>query len=376
MNTLILQVNHVDVPDSFKETHRFLQGDGIYDENILYFLRGMRKLIMSYCEVFTTDAQALSAIFMLIFFAVKTYEMMSGDKKLEVMPLLRPFGLVMVILWWQTFTKVVAYPAQVIEERSATIFQANLGANDDLRLQRAALIYQVANNLMTIQAETEVAEKEAENMAKGPLETVTSAVREGFAKIWNPIVEMRNRMQVNFQLFVTSMIEKLALWILRICVYIIFIVQVIYSTVLVILGPFAVALSILPAFRDSFTTWVARFISVSLYSGIAYLVMFVGSLFQQFALETEINRYQQLVDTSGDQLEKLAWFTGNGLLSFGIVFIVFIISGLTMLTVPSISTWIVSTSGISSAASTMGRNASSMLATASKILAKKPPVKK
>src|SRR3546814_7427849 len=89
-------------------------------------------------------------------------------------------------------------------------------------------------------------------------------------------------------------------------------------------------MSILPAFRDSFSTWIARFISVNLYAGIAYLVMYVGSLFQRYALEAEITRYQQLLEASGDNFEKLAWFAGNGLLSFGIVIVVFVISGLAM----------------------------------------------
>src|SRR5690606_2864724 len=102
------------------------------------------------------------------------------------------------------------------------------------------------------------------------------------------------------------------------------------------------------------------FISVNLYSGIAYLVLYVSSLFQQYAMEAEITRYQELVGTAGPDIEKLSWFAGNGILSFGMVIGTFIIGALTMLTVPSISTWIISTSGISSAASTMGRGASGM----------------
>src|SRR5690606_31574164 len=159
-------------------------------------------------------------------------------------------------------------------------------------------------------------------------------------------------------------------WMLRLCVYIIFIIQIIFSTILIVLGPFSVAVSILPAFRDSFGIWIARFISVNLYSGIAYLVMHISSLFQQYAMEAEITRYQQLLASTGDTLEKMGWFAGNGVLSFGIVIVTFLIGGLTMLTVPSISTWIVSTSGITSAASTMGRGASNMGRAARKIIAK------
>ncbi|MCT1525833.1 plasmid transfer protein [Sphingobacterium hotanense] len=307
------------------------------------------------------DAQALAAIFTLIFFAIKSYEMMVGDKKLEIMPLLRPFGLVMVIVWWGTFTRVLAYPTDIVAAKTEALFDHGQIEVNNLRMERAKLMLDVANQLMTVQAETEVAEKEADTWIGEAWNTVTSTVKDGFSSVWNSVVEMRNRMQINLQLLASSILETLAVWILRICVYIIFIIQVIYSTILIILGPFSVAASILPAFRDSFGTWIARFISVNLYSGIAYLVMHIASLFQQYAMEAEITRYKQLLeDSGGNMMEKLGWFAGNGLLSFGIVIVTFLIGGLTMLTVPSISTWIISTSGISSAASTMGRGASNL----------------
>jgi membrane-anchored glycerophosphoryl diester phosphodiesterase (GDPDase) len=115
------------------------------------------------------------------------------------------------------------------------------------------------------------------------------------------------------------------------------------------LGPFAVAVSILPAFRDSFSTWVARFVSVNLYSGIAYLVMYIMALMQKYALTSEISKYKELVgpDGTAGSMEKMMWFAGNGVLSFGTVIIVFFIGAICMFTVPSISTWIISTSGIS-----------------------------
>lgn len=372
MPRFILQVNPnpVDVPDSFKDTFNFLQGNGVYEEGVMHFLKGMKNTVWEHFDTFITDAQALAAIFMLIFFAIKSYEMMAGDKKMEIMPLLRPFGLVIVIIWWGTFTRVLAYPTDIVAAKTESLFDSGQIEVNNLRLQRAKLMVDVADQLTTIQAETEIAEKEADTWYGQAWDAVTSTVKEGFASVWNPIVELKNRMQVGLQLLATYTLETLAVWILRICVYIIFIIQIIYSTILIILGPFSVAVSILPAFRDSFGTWIARFIAVNLYSGIAYLVMHVASLFQQYAMEAEITRYQQLLESTGDTLEKMGWFAGNGILSFGIVIVTFLIGGLTMLTVPSISTWIVSTSGITSAASTMGRGASNMGRAARKIIAK------
>lgn len=355
-----IQGQPVDVPESFKDKVNFLQGNGVYEEGMMHFLKQMKNTIWTHYDAFIADAQALCAIFMLIFFAIKIYEMMAGDKQLEIMPLLRPFGLVMVILWWPTFTRVIAYPTDVVASKTEAMFDGSQTEINNLRIQRAKLMVDLSDQLLKVQAETETAKTEADTWYGKAWESVKSSVKEGFAEVWNPIVEMRNRMQIGFQLLVTSVFETLAIWLLRICVYIIFIVQIIFSTVLIILGPFSIAASILPAFRDSFSTWIARFVSVNLYSGIAYLVMYISSLFQHYALEAEITRYQAIVETAGPNLEKLTVFAGNGLFSFGIVICTYVIGALTMLTVPSISTWIISTSGISSAASTMGRGASNM----------------
>ncbi|SDD71125.1 plasmid transfer protein [Pedobacter soli] len=356
------------VNDSFKETFNFLQGNGVYDEGTMHFLKQMKSAIWTNYDAFIADAQVLCAIFMLIFFAIKAYEMISGDKRLEIMPLLRPFGLSMVILWWPVFTKVVAFPTEIIENNSSALFDTSQGEINALRMQRAKLMVDVADELFKIQAETEVAKQEADSWYEHAWESVQSSVKEGFSKLWNPVVEMRNRLQIGLQLLASSLLETLAIWILRISVYVIFIVQIIFSTILIILGPFSVAMSILPAFRDSFSTWIARFISVNLYSGIGYLVMYVASLFQHFALEAEISRYQELLEGSGESMEKLTWFASNGVLSFGIVIITFIIGALTMFTVPSISTWIVSTSGVNSATSAMSSGASKMQSVATSVV--------
>jgi hypothetical protein len=53
-------------------------------------------------------------------------------------------------------------------------------------------------------------------------------------------------------------------------------------------------------------------------------------------------------------------------LSFGTVIIVFLIGAICMFTVPSISTWIISTSGITSASSSFGRGAATVTGLARK----------
>ncbi|MBS1500765.1 MAG: plasmid transfer protein [Bacteroidetes bacterium] len=347
-----------------KQSLQYLQGDAVYETGMMTFLGGLKQSIWAHFDLFISDAQALAAIFMIIFFAIKSYEMMSGDKKMEIMPLLRPFGLAMVIIWWGGFVQMIAFPTDLVENQTEQIFNSVQSDVDGLRFQRANLMLQVANSLYTFQAQADVAEKESDTWYGQAWDAVTSTIKQGISTVVSPLLELKNRLTVGMQLLFTQLLELIGIWILRIAVYVIFMIQIIYSSILIILGPFSVAASILPAFRDSFSTWVARFISVNLYSGIGYLIMYLCGLMQEYALQSEISRYQALVGTTGTaaDLTKMAAFAANGILSFGTVIIVFVIGAICMFTVPSISTWIISTSGITSATSTAGRSAATVYA--------------
>src|SRR5580658_3913978 len=139
------------------QTLEFLQGDGVYENGVMVFLAGLRQSIWSNFGLFIGDAQALAAIFMIIFFSIKSYEMMVGDKRLEIMPLLRPFGLVMVITWWSAFTQVVAYPTDLVESQTDQMYESEQVNVNALRIQRSTLMLAMADSLISYQAQTQVA---------------------------------------------------------------------------------------------------------------------------------------------------------------------------------------------------------------------------
>lgn len=355
----------------------YLQGKGLYDDSVMDWFQDMRDFLYDNWDYFIYDAQGLACIFMLIFFSVKAYEMMAGDKQLEIMPLLRPFALMMVIMWWLPFCKVIAYPEAIVAAKMHNEFVNEQADLNNLRILRANWMEKTAVSFLTIQVETGTAASAVDQTNKDWVQKfgdwMTSQGDKFVNSVLNPIVEMKVHMETKLQLLVTQFMENIALWILRICVYGLFMLQLIYSTILIILGPFSVALSVLPAFRDSFTTWIARFISVNLYVGVAYLILNTVAYMQEFAMNSEITRYQALFDKTGilPNIEKFAVLAGNGYMSFGMVLVSFVVSAVAITTVPSVSTWIISTSGITSAASTAGRHGSALMSVASKAILKK-----
>ena len=65
----------------------------LIDKFLFELFDGLRDKTTVLFGEFIADAQALAAIFMLLYFGVESFKMMSGDKKLEIIPLLRPFAL-------------------------------------------------------------------------------------------------------------------------------------------------------------------------------------------------------------------------------------------------------------------------------------------
>lgn len=338
------------------------EGSKLFDDWFMEnFLLEYRDVIWGEFDVFIDFARVIAGIFTLIFFATRAYGMMTGDEKWEILPLLRPFGLLMIILHWQTFVLAISFPTDVMAASMWDKQEAQQQNVTNKRLIRAEYQRSLVTGLFELSSEAELAADESKELVKDKENWFSRTMKEGWNEIIAPAYQFKYRLQISFQLAITQALEAISLWLLRVAVYSIFTIKIVFSGILIMLGPISVATSILPMFRDSFQTWIARFISVNLYLTIALIIMFIGGIFQEFAMESEILRFQEVVDRQGNMLEdagaKILYFLGSGILSFGVVIITFLVTAICMTTVPSISTWVISTSGVNSAISTIGRAA-------------------
>lgn len=349
----------------------FKDGGAIREDWFMEFFSGWKELLSLQFGDYILIAKVLGGAFCLIFFAIKSYEMMTGDKKLEIMPLLRPFGLCLIIINWTSFVALIESPMNAIQNHASAKYEAREQIVNNYRIERAKYQYLLVQAMYNLEAETEVSAKESTAFLDDPLAWGQEKIAEGWDGVVKPIIALKNKMQIGMQLLISQALETIALWILRGCIYLLFSIQIIYSSILAILGPLSVAMSILPAFRDSFTSWIARFISVNLYVAIGYIILITVSILQEHALRSEISKYQELVSDGGVlNIAQFAFVKASGLISFGSVIIAFLVSAVSLTTVPSISTWIVNTSGVSSAVSTMGRQGNKATSMATKVLTK------
>lgn len=327
----------------------------ILDNAVFELFRQLEGYLRGDSRFFVQDAQAIAAISMLLYFGIKGFGLLSGDEKWEIMPLLRPFALTLVIIFWTQFVNLIEYPFQVFEARTEALYDDGNEEVSLLMIERNQLITEYAKKLTEVSQDVEDADAEESDGIMGMIGVdIDDLIQE--AKSLYLIVLTKIRYVIE------QMINFIVLAFFQVCTYIVFFLQMFFKHVLIILGPLAFALSIIPAFKDSYTTWIGRFISVALYSTIARIVLITAMTFVKYALNFEIQMYERLM---ADENAFILYATTSNSISTS--FIVALLTGaIAMLTIPVVSTWIVNTSGVGQAVGKMAKGGMSVVTGAAK----------
>lgn len=341
--------------DYYAKAIDFMQGEGVLET---WFTEGFMPLYDNFMKAeygsYILFGQALACVAAMLYLGYIGWQMISGDKEWEIIPMLKPFAIGLVIMNWISFVDLIKTPLVSLQEAAHADFNESQTELTALRMTRFKRQQQVVDRLIEEKAKA-TAEVEQQNAGNQTLiEEGLDVVGEGLTSLLSPIYELYLRLQIDMQLVVSAALETIGLWILRVCTYLIFFIQVIFSTILIIIGPISIGISVFPMFSSSFGSWVAKFININLYGFIAFIVLKIGTLLQKFAFTAEIDRYEQMVNADGSvkNMDLLFTFTSGGIMSFGLVVVCFVISGIGVLCVPTLANYIVTTG---SNASTMSK---------------------
>lgn len=340
----ILKAQVID-DEYYAKAVEFMQGKGVIEE---WFTEKFIPLFKDYMKdewaSLISIGQAIAGLASLLYLGNIGWQMAAGERNWDVMPMLRPFAIALVLANWVPFTEIISSPVQAITEFAQDGFhekQVNLAATRMVRYKKQQqLIDVVFEERARIMAEMKQQEAANEVMAENGLDIIG----DGIDNLMEKFYETALRLQISIQIIVAGFLESVGLIVLRVCVYTIFFIQLIFSSILIITGPIAIGMSVFPMFASSFSTWVARFININLYQFMAYIVMQVGALLQTFAYEAEIDRYNQMIFEDGTVKSEalIMAFSGSGMFSFTMVIVCFIISGIGVLCVPTLANYVVS----------------------------------
>ncbi len=121
-------------------------------------------------------------------------------------------------------------------------------------------------------------------------------------------------------------------------------VGAVLSVIFYVIGPIAIALSVIPAFADNWKNWLAKYVWVQLFSPMCRIISWILQEVELLILNADISRLQYCYDNiettrGGIDITGGSFMEGTAYLGFMVA------GGILFITVPSIASWIVNTSG-------------------------------
>jgi hypothetical protein len=294
---------------------------------------------LTYSNRLVDFSRLLLSFFALIWCAVKLYPVIAGEDKLSVLPLLRPFCIALVLMWWPNFVHICSLPGVGVESVAKEAFDDSWTQMRTNARTRFALIDEFgikAMGMSTLAARAEDSERntimQSSDIAKDVSGNYLSRAIAGMA-----IVVVNGIRQA-----VYGIINYISLMFMNVVVCGVLLMQAAGLLIMGIIGPLSFAFSCLDPWRHSWSQWVARFISISLWSGFAYFVCFVGAEIMNSVLLAEIGILQNALALDEWHFAMTTSLFGSDNVMFPVMCL-FVAFG--MIVVFPVSTWVVQTSG-------------------------------
>jgi len=300
-------------------------------ENFFEFTDGLIQIGIDHARLLVDMARAIGGIAAFLYIAKRIFEQLIADNPIMILPLLRPFALVLVITFWGAFIQLLLVPTQGLTHLSEEIY-----SSQQSRVSEKLLEKQTAILLTDLPLFEENEEKEADLWDKGINVILTT---------YNIVSGRAIRNQISY--YIMEGLRQVTEVAFEVVVYLIAFLRTIFCVLLVIFGPLVFAISIFDGFQDNYLQWIARFINVNLYLPIALIILSLTQHLLIYVLDIEINLINQMV-----MYQSSLFFVS------GFVVPICGICGLVM--VPKIATWIVNASGTNTGGGRMLRTAAMM----------------
>lgn len=321
----------------------------LIDSSIIEWFGKIKRDYISRETLFLGHARTLAGLFCLIYFAGRAYITMSGDGQWEVLPLLKPFGIGLIIMNWTAVIFFINSPFNSMERTVEGRLDAankdvstNLRLRDKLHSEYGLMLIQKADEIESYNSKDD--DKESMKFLGFDMSGITSKIA-GLGII----------IMSKFRMLLENLIFWLGLILFRAGLYLILTIEIFFKYILVVLGPLSFAFSIIPQFKDSGIHWIGRFISICFYPILARLMATMSINIINYACKEDIKLLEKVMSSE----DAFMTFQTSGGTHIGTTMVIaFVVGGICMLTIPSISQWIVQTSGVGRALGKLAQGAS------------------
>lgn len=310
-------------------------GFDIVDENLMNVINNLNLFFQKYYTGFISAGQALGAVLSIFVIAGEAYKVMLLKQGFDVLAIIRPVAFAMIIACWIPFTTGLAAVPRLMETYAQSIFQKEQTQVVLLRELRTKEAEKVKTRVEEAKAAAAIAEKQ---------------ITDG--NTWDKLVEMGSdfldtvkeqlaSFGTIFQAHVNQVLEewvlKIGQFLWQIAIYLLFFIKETFAGILIITGPITFGLSVLPAWKDAWSQWISRYISVLLYGFVGYIVLAASMQLIIYGIEMDI----QVLSKAMSNSEAFAAYSKSSVVTAIFHFVTLMVGAAAIRMVPELSTWII-----------------------------------
>lgn len=295
---------------------------------------------------------------------VGSYEcwvMILGRRAMDVLKILRILGLAICIQFSPSICNALDVPGNWLESRTQGM--AKVANKQVATLERAvATKQQEYMDSLRSQMSKQEEQKAAQDAATedGIFDKIQHGIENIGISIQNYAKQAAVLLETKISEWANDIIRFIGEIIFQMCYYGILVGQRIFLSVLKLFCPVMFALSIVPPWRSAWSQWISKYLTISLWGFLVYLIVYYIDFLIMYYLKSDLTAYNQLLHNAAD-LNNIGAL-GMQAIGTTCMYVVGMLAGAKILSmVPEVCSWLIP-GGVSSGAGSMAAGTSSGVA--------------
>lgn len=309
-------------------------------------------------------ASGLGVCFALCIGSYECWMMILGRRAIDVMKILRILGLAICmhpVMLNEFILPALDTPGNWLESRTQRMAK---DANKQVAtLERAVATKQQEymdslRSKMSKQEEQKAAQDAATE--DGIFDKIQHGIENIGISIQNYAKQAAVLLETKISEWANDIIRFIGEIIFQMCYYGILVGQRIFLSVLELFCPVMFALSIVPPWRSAWSQWISKYLTISLWGFLVYLIVYYIDFLIMYYLKSDLTAYNQLLHNAADWNNIGA--LGMQAIGTTCMYVVGMLAGAKILSmVPEVCSWLIP-GGVSSGAGSMAAGTSSGVA--------------
>ncbi len=311
-------------------------GFEIVDDNLLSVIQHLVDYLRGHFSDLIGAGQALGAVMAIFVVAGEAFKIMTDkQKQFDVLAVMRPIAISLVLANWIFFVDAVGAIPRTLEEYSYSVFQTEHAEITAMRETRTEAAEEIKERVQKAKAAAEMAENQISDGST--FDKLMEMGSDMLSVIQDQLYSFGTLVQAQINQVLEEWVMKLGEFFWQVQVYLLFFIKEVFAGILVITGPLTFGLSVLPAWKDAWSQWISRYVSVLLFGFVGFFVMAAALQIVKYGVYMDT----MILTTANSTQEAFAAYSKSSMVTALYHFVTLIVGGCALKMVPELSTWII-----------------------------------